>query len=236
MEYIEELKKKVAGEIVLSENAGETIRKWRQLFKISQTELAGKLEVSPSVVSDYESGRRKSPGTKLIQRVVDSMMEIDLGKGGRVIREFSGLYRSDRFGSFALAMKEFSKPVGIRQFLKEIDGEICHPFGDADIYGYTLIDSEAAIINFSPTDLTSISSLITNHCLIFTNLTRGRSPLIAIRLANLKPGLVVLHGIERVDEIALRIAKLDKIPLAISYISTKERLIERLKAADSKFA
>ncbi|MBN2095270.1 MAG: helix-turn-helix domain-containing protein [Candidatus Aenigmarchaeota archaeon] len=235
MEYLEELKKKIAGEIVLSENAGETIKKWRQLFRISQTELASKLEISPSVISDYESGRRKSPGTKLIHRVVESLMDIDSERGGKIIEEFTGIYKGNKFSSFVLAMKEFSRPVGIKEFLKEIDGEVCYPFLDENIYGYSLIDSEAAIIHFSPTDITTITSLINNHCLIFTNLSRGRSPLIAIRLANLRPGLVVLHGIEKVDDTALRTARIDKIPLAISYTSTKDRLLERLKAVDKLF-
>jgi putative transcriptional regulator len=235
MECIEEIKKKIAGEIVLSEAAGDTIKKWRKLFKISQTELAQKLEVSPSVVSDYESGRRKSPGTKLIQRVVDSLIEADLSRGGKIVQEFAGLYKSDRFNTFIIAMKEFSRPAGIRDFLRSIDAELCYPAEEDSIYGYSLIDSEAAIVHFSPTDLNSVSSLINKHCLIFTNLTRGRSPLVAIRLANLNPGLIVLHGIEKVDETALRIAKLEKIPLAISYTSTKERLLEKLKAADTRF-
>lgn len=235
MEYLEELKKKIAGEIVLSDNAGETIKKWRQLFKISQTDLAGKLEISPSVISDYESGRRKSPGTKLINRVVESLAEIEIERGGRIIQEFTGIYKGNKLSSFIIAMKEFSKPVGIKDFLKEIDAEVCYQFEDEPIYGYSLIDSEAAILHFTPADLTSVTSLINRHCLIFTNLTRGRSPLIAIRLSGLKPGLIVLHGIEKVDETALRIAKLDKIPLAISYTSTKERLLERLKAADKLF-
>jgi len=235
MEYLEELKKKIAGEIVLSENAGETIKKWRQLFKISQTELATKLEISPSVISDYESGRRKSPGTKLIHRVVESLMDVDKERGGKIIEEFTSIYQGNRFSSFILAMKEFSKPVSIKEFLKSIDAQVCYPFPEDDIYGYSLIDSEQAIVNFSPTELSSVTSLINQRCLIFTNLTRGRSPLIAIRLANIRPGLVVLHGIEKVDETALRIAKIDKIPLAISYTSTKERLLERLKAVDKLF-
>jgi len=235
MEYLEELKKKIAGEIVLSENAGDTIKKWRQLFKISQTELAAKLEISPSVISDYESGRRKSPGTKLIHKIVESLIEVELERGGKIVDEFKSLYQGNRFKNFILAMKEFSKPVSIREFLKQIDAEVCYSFSDEEIYGYSLIDSEAAIVHFSPTELASISSLINHHCLIFTNLSRGRSPLIAIRLANLKPGLVVLHGIEKVDDTALRIAKIDQIPLAISYTSTKERLLERLKAVDKLY-
>ena len=51
------LAEKMAGEITLSDNPGETLKKWRASFEISQTDLASFLKVSPSVISDYESGR-----------------------------------------------------------------------------------------------------------------------------------------------------------------------------------
>ena len=53
-----ELAEKIAGEITLSEDPGATLRKWRTDFSVSQTDLAAELDVSSSVISDYESGRR----------------------------------------------------------------------------------------------------------------------------------------------------------------------------------
>jgi len=235
MGNLNELKKKIAGEIVLSSLPGETIKKWRQIFKISQIELSKELGISASVISDYEAGRRKSPGIKLIHRIVESIINIDSKKGGETIKEFTSLYESPKLNSFIMSMKEFGKPVAIKEFLKGINGDPCYEFEDNNIFGYSLIDSEKAIINFSPTELTRVSSLINHHCLLFTNLSRGRSPLVALRLTNLKPGLIVLHGIKKVDEIALRIAKLDKIPLAISYTSTSENLIKKLEEFSSKY-
>ena len=80
MGNLNELKKKIAGEIVLSSLPGETIKKWRQIFKISQIELSKELGISASVISDYEAGRRKSPGIKLIHRIVESIINIDSKK------------------------------------------------------------------------------------------------------------------------------------------------------------
>ena len=73
----ETLKEKIAGEICLSSEPGMTIRKWRKLFAVSQKELAVALAVSPSVISDYEAGRRKSPGIGTIRRVVETILEIE---------------------------------------------------------------------------------------------------------------------------------------------------------------
>ncbi len=60
---------KIAGEITISDNPGITIRKWREEFNISQMELSRFMNVSPSVISDYESGRRKSPGASSIKKL-----------------------------------------------------------------------------------------------------------------------------------------------------------------------
>ncbi len=56
----EQLTRRMAGEIVVSESPGETLRKWREIFQLSQKELATLLEVNPSVVCDFEKGRRAS--------------------------------------------------------------------------------------------------------------------------------------------------------------------------------
>ncbi|MDX1612363.1 MAG: helix-turn-helix domain-containing protein, partial [Candidatus Thermoplasmatota archaeon] len=55
METRDVLAEKMAGEITLSEHPGQTLKKWRDTFETSQTDLADELDVSPSVISDYES-------------------------------------------------------------------------------------------------------------------------------------------------------------------------------------
>ena len=84
----DQLREKIAGEITLSADAGKTIRKWREEFGISQQELAKYLGFSPSVISDYESGRRKSPGITIVRRIVDGLIELDERSGGRVLKRY----------------------------------------------------------------------------------------------------------------------------------------------------
>ena len=66
----EVLAEKIAGEITLSPKPGETLRKWRTTFNIAQAELANYLGLAQSVISDYESGRRKSPGIHSVKKIV----------------------------------------------------------------------------------------------------------------------------------------------------------------------
>jgi putative transcriptional regulator len=65
-----ELAKHMASEIVLSEKPWEEIHKWRLYCKMSQKKLAGKMGITSSVISDYESGRRKSPGIAMIKKII----------------------------------------------------------------------------------------------------------------------------------------------------------------------
>jgi transcriptional regulator with XRE-family HTH domain len=67
----EVLARRIAGEIILSNMPGTALKKWRMAFNISQARIAEKLQISPSVISDYESGRRKSPGTLFVRRFVE---------------------------------------------------------------------------------------------------------------------------------------------------------------------
>ena len=77
MDVKDVLSEKIAGEITLSPKPGMTIRKWRNIFGISQTDLASFLKLSPSVISDYESGRRKSPGIQTIKKIIYAFIRID---------------------------------------------------------------------------------------------------------------------------------------------------------------
>jgi len=84
-EAIQRLTEAMAGEICLAENdPGAVMRRWRERFHISQKSLAKHLNVSPSVISDYESGRRKSPRVETIKRFVEGLIEMDAEDGGRV--------------------------------------------------------------------------------------------------------------------------------------------------------
>ncbi|MFN3909996.1 MAG: transcriptional regulator, partial [Candidatus Anstonellaceae archaeon] len=48
---------------------------------------------------------------------------------------------------------------------------------------------------------------------VFTKVSTGRSPLVVIRVSKMKPSIVVLHGIEEVDSLALKIAQKEQIPV-----------------------
>jgi putative transcriptional regulator len=223
---------KIAGEIVLSEAPGKTIKKWREIFKIQQNELAKSLKVKPSVISDYESGRRKSPGTSIVKKFVDALIAVDETKGSQTIFEFSNMLSGDAIFEIILDIKEFSKPAKAKELVEATKGTLLcgQPFMDRDIFGYTVVDSLRAIVEFSPLELAKIYGSTTQRALIFTKVTSGRSPMIAIKLTSLKPAMIVFHGPQEVDKLAIKIAETEKIPVVLSNFPTVDELIASLRA------
>jgi len=222
----EQLREKMAGEITLSIDAGRTIRKWREEFGISQQELARQLAVSPSVISDYESGRRKSPGIVIIRRIVDGLLDIDQANGSRVQNRYSLGERSECI----ISMKEFKHSIQASEFVDIIAGvnlSMQVPL-QRDIHGYTIIDSMKAITSLGSMDYLKIYGWSSERALIFSGVRFGRSPMIAIRAHPLKPAMVVYHRPEHVDDLAVRLATLEGLPLIKTDLSLLV-LVERLE-------
>ena len=223
---------KIAGEIVLSDAPGKTIRKWREIFKISQKELAKAMSVSPSVVSDYESGRRKSPGIVAVRKIVETIIKVDEDRGSKIISEFASMLGGKTVFEVILDLKEFNRPVKASDLVKAVKGDvICgSAYLDRDVFGYTIIDSVRAIIEFGPLELVKIYGSTSQRALIFTRVGSGRSPMIAIKLTSLKPSMVILHKPEEVDRIAIKIAETERIPLVTTNCGTVDELIEILRS------
>jgi putative transcriptional regulator len=219
---------KISGEIVFAENPGRTLKKWRQIFEVSQKELATKLEVSPSVISDYESDRRKSPGIAFIRKIIAALLDIDKARGFRTVSRYRDILNGFKI-DVIVDMKEYDEPILSSELVKIVRGEALNSY-DKNVNGYTIVDSIKAILTFNSYDFYRLYGFTTERALIFMKVTTGRSPLVAVRVANLKPAVVILHGIEAgdVDEIALKIADIEKIHLIATSMPV-EKMIKSLR-------
>jgi putative transcriptional regulator len=224
----EVLARRIAGEIILSPNPGATMKKWRELFAISQLRLSEKMIVSPSVISDYESGRRKSPGTRFIRRFVWALLKIDLERGSRFIREFARLTSSPSVA--ILDIREFPFPVRVEYLCKAIQAEIVVSSDETkkEVLGYTIIDSKKAIETLSGLEFMQIFGATTERALIFTNIDSEKTPMMLVRMNTLKPRLVVFHGTPP-DELSKRLAAYDNTSLLFSHAPDVEYLVKSLR-------
>ena len=224
----EVLARRIAGEIILSGKPGATLRKWRELFAVSQMSLSEKMTLSSSVISDYESGRRKNPGARFIRRFVLSLLQIDEEKGSRFIREFAKLTSSPSMA--VIDLREFPIPVRVEYLCRAIQGEVVAVKDKyvKEVNGYTVVDSRKVAETLSGLEYVQLFGATTERALIFTNVDGGILPMMIVRVSNLKPRVVVFHR-TKPDEHAMKLAEYEQIPLIYSAAPSLEQLVKSLR-------
>jgi putative transcriptional regulator len=225
---LELIAQKIAGDIVMSENCGASLRKWREVFKLTQTEVGVLMGVSASVISDYEKGRR-SPGVKFVRRFVKALINLDKSRGYPVVKQIASSLNLS-LGAI-MDLKDFSAPMKLDELVTVVEGFIANSnmHRDVIIYGYTVLDSLEAIERLSGNEFWQIMGATTRRALIFTKVSTGRSPMISVRVSPVKPVAVVLHGTKKIDPLAIRLADREGLPLIVSLKPTAEDLIKSLR-------
>jgi putative transcriptional regulator len=214
-----DIQEKIAGEITIAENPGETIRKWREEFQVSQLDLAKYLEISPSVISDYESGRRKSPGVSSIKKIVHALVELDLKRGGQVLRRYNSGMPSDA----VIDISDYNHDISLERVIRLISGTNYSSVGlNRYIRGYTIVDGIKAILSFSYSEYSKLYGWSSQRIIFFTEVKLGRSPMIAIRVHPLKPAAVVYIKPDRIDDLAIKLADVENIPLIVTELDVQE--------------
>ncbi len=229
----QELAEKIAGEITLSNEPGATLRKWRTDFDISQTDLAAELEVSSSVISDYESGRRESPGIGVVSRLVDGLLVIDERRGGDRIRQYGRVLSAGFESDVVYDLREYATTYPLADLYERLEATELSPGANDEISGHTVINSIEAITRLSSEEFFRLYGQSTNRVLVFTGVTRGESPLVALRVVNPTPNAVILHGLEPEDcwDHAADLARIDGYSLAVS-TQPLEDMLEQLSSIE----
>jgi len=109
------LAEKMAGEITLSNKPGDVMKKWRLNFDVAQSDLSTFLDVSPSVISDYESGRRKSPGTVIVSKIVNALLDIDEQRGSKKIRAYENMISESYDKKIVFDIHEYTSPMPVTE-------------------------------------------------------------------------------------------------------------------------
>jgi putative transcriptional regulator len=194
-----QLAEKMAGEITLSDSPGHALKKWRLNFEIAPGILAERLDVSPSVISDYESGRRKSPGTAVVGKIVDTLLAIDEENGEKHIQKFSTMLFANIEDDVIYDLHEYDSAIPLQKFADAIGCTLICGSMEQLIFGYTVVNSLNAIMQLSSDEFNRIYGWSTERAVVFTNVSTGKSPMVAIRVTSFKPRCVVLQGIDAAD-------------------------------------
>lgn len=216
-----DLREKIAGEVVLSPHPGRTLRKWREDFGISQRDLAKSLSTVPSVISDYESERRASPGAAFIRRYVQGLLDVDQREGGHVGQRLGLHPHSDGI----LGMREFSVAIPLKALAEQLEARPASRVDlHRDVHGFTVLDAPRAILSIDASRFVEVYGWTTQRALIFSNVKYGRSPMVAIRAHPLKPAAVVFAAPGRIDPLAIRLSEVENIPLLTTALGASQVL------------
>ncbi len=211
---VEELAKRIAGDIIWSSEPGSAIRKWRMIYGLGQTDVAELMDVSHSVISDYERGKRDA-GRRFIKRFIEALFKYDREKGWAITRRVA--YLLNIYVEGIIDTGEFFKPLTLGRIVDLIEGiPLTSIVENRVIDGYTILDSVRTIQAISGNEFVRIMGATRNRVVVFTSITRGRSVMVATRVSPVKPTVIVLHGIKRVDPLAIRIGIIEEIPLILS--------------------
>jgi putative transcriptional regulator len=149
--------------------------------------------------------------------------------GGATVQKLADGFEEEAI----MDIRELLKPVPAKKVVAAVDGTVL--VGEAalkeQIWGYTVIDSIKAILELSEISFMGIYGERADRALIFTKVHLGRSPLIAVKVTQPKPRMIVLHGLspKKVDKLAVKIAGMENIILVVSKIPTQEALIRSLR-------
>jgi len=218
---------KIAGEMVLSDDPSIVMRKWREKFSISQAQLAKKLGLSSSVISDYESGRRNNPGVQFVRRFIQTLFEIDEKNGKNLAHRMLESPSLSEHG--ILDIGEFPIPVSIRRFNRAVSGQVltCQD-SVRKVRGYTVIDNDIAVTKLSPWGFLRTFGKNVERALVFTNIRSEKAPMLALRFSLLKPTVLVYH-LFAPGELDVKLAESDSVTLIYSKAKDTKALLRSLR-------
>ncbi|WP_422398065.1 helix-turn-helix domain-containing protein [Sulfolobus tengchongensis] len=225
---IETVAKRIAGDIVWSKELAGALRKWREMFNVSQGELSREMGIKQSVIADYERGRRQA-GSEFIKRYVSALLSIDMRRGYKVVKELAKMFGINF--PFIVDMRDFGLPIGVDELVKAVDGVIVNSFvTERKIYGYIVTDSIKAILSLSGLEFYQVLSMMVNRVVVFTRVSSGRSPMIALKVAPIRPPIVVFHRPVKLDPLALMLSEVEGINIIVSTKPSEEDLIKGLRS------
>ena len=160
----------------------------------------------------------------IVSKIIDGLLKIDEKRGCNVLRAYESMF-GDILGLDSIcSICEYQEPILLSDVAHRLEAAVVFGNINITIWGYTIIDSMKAIVELLPEQFHRIYGRSTARALIFTGVRSGKSPMVAVRVSNLKPGAVVLQGImpADVDPVAIRIAKVENIPLLTTPFSAEE--------------
>jgi putative transcriptional regulator len=160
-----------------------------------------------------------------------------MDRGSKKIHAYESILSSENSTKSIYSTYEYTFPIQLAKLVNLIEGEVIFKGVEKPLYGFSVIDSQRAILELSSHEFQKLYGWSTDRAMIFTKVSTGKSPMVAIRVTNLKPGAVVLHGLrkEEVEPGAVKMAEVDRIPLVATTMGI-DQTIQLLKKYSQYYA
>jgi len=149
-----------------------------------------------------------------------------------MILAFKGMFGAHFSPDIILGITEFKKPINGQSVCRAVNGRVVanRHLLNRKLFGYTVIDSYKAVMKLSVDEFKQLYGLSSERALVFTRVTTGRTPMVAVKVIGITPGMVVLHGpLKRVDPLGIRLAESLHVPLVHSHVPSVDELLEKLR-------
>ena len=153
-----------------------------------------------------------------------SLVGIDEEKGGEAVRNLEK-FKPMAEKTSAYEIHDFSASISGTDFARQLDAKVVVKPNYLDtmtLFGYTLVDSLKVILEVSPSEYPRLFGSTTERAFIFDQVSTGRSPMVVVRVAPIKPKVVVIQNLDNVDKLAIKIAQIERIPLLTTKLTTEE--------------
>jgi putative transcriptional regulator len=132
---------------------------------------------------------------------------------GKHIQKYSTMLFSNVEDDVIYDIHEYATAIPLKDFSDAIGCTLLCGSMDQVLFGYTVVNSLNAIMQFSSDEFNRIYGWSTERAVVFTNVSTGKSPMVAIRVTPFKPRCVVLQGLDigDVHPIVEKMAERDRI-------------------------
>ncbi len=159
---------------------------------------------------------------------MEGLIESDSKRGYKITNELGRLFALNF--PFIMDMSDFVSPVTFQDIVVAVDGiPILAELSNIQVYGYVITDSIKAITALTGMEFYQFLSVTFNKVLVFTKVSSGRSPMIALKIAPIRPKLIVLHRPAKMDPLSIYIANKENINVVVSTKRTEDELLSGLR-------
>lgn len=144
---------------------------------------------------------------------------------------FSDVYSGETLSDRLIEARGLPRPISVKSLALAMDGTLIarEDLHEKKVYGYAIFDSASALLCIPANEFSKLYSITAGRAVMFTKIEPEKSPIDAIKAANIRPAAVIFYGKKELDIAEERIARTEGLPVIISGMAAPDMLVAALK-------